>query len=274
MNQDLQRIESALHGLTPPQALLAAGNATPAMGDQRAGNRVPQGLERSLSFTIHAHRRQQAATASNPVPRQTHPQPTVLPPTLPGTPRLPRVKTAGFTSHRNAANPGLALNLLKELQTRVEEWQQELHQVLRQIQDVYLEGPIIEGWLESYASQDGELPAFRHAEVDCLLNYVEKLTQEVVPTNPSPPLQPEVSHHEATQAAGAGYRLCGLNEDGQLWFCHCPPEQIPAVSLAIVRYQRLQVLLTRKDVLEKRLIQLSETLVGVHSQVHLTDLGV
>ncbi|UBF28411.1 hypothetical protein K9N68_11365 [Kovacikia minuta CCNUW1] len=148
-------------------------------------------------------------------------------------------------------------------------WQDELQQVLRQIQDLYLEGPIVDGWLESYTHQEGEAPAFRHADVDCLMDYVEKMRGSIPSTIPAE--TPSPSSGEVPQAgqhdASAGYRLCGLNEDGQLWFRHCPAEQVPSVSLAIARYQRLRILLSRKQHLESRLSQLAETLVGVHGKL-------
>lgn len=67
------------------------------------------------------------------------------------------------------------------------------------------------------------------------------------------------------------YRLCGLDEDGQLWCRFCPVEQVPDVSLAIARYQRLQILLTRKRSLESQLNTLTESLVSVHGQLMNLD---
>ncbi len=180
-------------------------------------------------------------------------------------PTLPRVKTPSLSSHRNAENPSLAMSLLKEMEITVAGWQEELQQVLRQIQDLYLEGPIVDGWLESYAHQDGEAPTFRHADIDCLMNYVEKMRDasvKVVAKATMADSLPPISH----EVVAAGYRLCGLNEDGQLWFRHCPAEQVPAVSLAIARYQRLRILLSRKQHLESRLSQLAQTLIGLHGQ--------
>jgi len=46
-----------------------------------------------------------------------------------------------------------------------------------------------------------------------------------------------------------------------VWSRPCPSEQIPSVSLAIARYQRLRQLLARKQQLETRLNQLAETLL-------------
>lgn len=117
-------------------------------------------------------------------------------------------------------NSALSVNLLQDLQTMVAEWGTALETVLQQIQVVYEEGPIVNGWLES-----------------C---------------------------NETTNAA---YRLCGLDEEGQIWNRACPPAQVPDISLAIVRYQRLQTLLARKQSLENRLSILTETLVDVHGRV-------
>jgi hypothetical protein len=179
-------------------------------------------------------------------------------------PTLPRLKTPSLSSHRNVANPSLALSLLKELETTVVTWQEELQLVLRQIQDIYMEGPIVDGWLESYAHQNGEDPTFRHADVDCLMDYIEKMRNA---SPPSPPVVPQSAD------ASAGYRLCGLNEDGQLWFRHCPAEQVPEVGLAIARYQRLRILLSRKQHIETRLSHLAQTLIGLHGQLHSGDGG-
>jgi hypothetical protein len=179
-------------------------------------------------------------------------------------PTLPRLKTPSLSSHRNVANPSLALSLLKELEATVVTWQEELQSVLRQIQDIYMEGPIVDGWLESYAHQNGEDPTFRHADVDCLMDYIEKMRKASPPPPPTVPPSTDAS---------AGYRLCGLNEDGQLWFRHCPAEQVPEVGLAIARYQRLRLLLSRKQHLENRLSHLAQTLIGLHGQLHSGDGG-
>ncbi|MGA7934266.1 MAG: hypothetical protein WCA35_12025 [Kovacikia sp.] len=182
-------------------------------------------------------------------------------------PDLPRLKSPTFTTHRNAANPALTMNLLKEMEVIVAGWQEELQQVLRQLQDLYLEGPIVDGWLESYTHQEGEAPAFRHADVDCLIDYVEKmrgstrLEPDSVPS-PDRTLLPEQG------ISAAGYRLCGLNEDGQLWFRHCPSEQVPSVSIAIARYQRLRILLSRKQYLETQLSQFAETLIVIRGKLN------
>ncbi|MGQ9870440.1 hypothetical protein [Leptodesmis sp.] len=134
------------------------------------------------------------------------------------TPNLPEFVAAVPESSRQQAMaaPALATNLLGDLQNRVQEWTLGLQEILEQIQALYSEGPVIEGWLES---------------------------------------------------SGATYRLCGVNEEGQLWYRPCPPEQILDISLAIVRYQKLQQLFSRKRSLEIRLTYLTETLLSTHSRL-------
>lgn len=134
------------------------------------------------------------------------------------TPNLPEFVAAVPESSRQQAMaaPALATNLLGDLQNRVQEWTLGLQEILEQIQALYREGPVIEGWLES---------------------------------------------------SGATYRLCGVDEEGQLWYRPCPTEQILDISLAIVRYQRLQQLFSRKRSLEIRLTYLTETLLSTHSRL-------
>jgi hypothetical protein len=169
-------------------------------------------------------------------------------------PDLPKFKTPTFTSHRNGANPALATNLLLEIQQIVTSWQVELKTIVRQIQDVYIEGPIVNGWLESQPVQTSEATidtaALRHAEVDRLMDYVE-----------------EICAQSTSKSTRTGYRLCGLDATGKVWSRDCPPDQVASVSMAIARYQKLRHLLERKQYLENRLSQLSETLVMLHGHL-------
>ena len=186
------------------------------------------------------------------------------------TPVLPRSKPPSITHHRHASNPGLAVTLLQEIELRVQGWQQELEQIVQQIRSLYAEGPIVDGWLESDSdaqaanasqpsdnqtlTQSIDLATLRHAETDHLLKYIEELCSVK---------QPPVEQAEA----GVSYRLCGLNADGQLWSRPCPPQQVPYVSLAIARYQKLRILFSKKQSLETRLQQLVETLTLLHGQL-------
>ncbi|AVH72413.1 hypothetical protein [Nostoc sp. 'Lobaria pulmonaria (5183) cyanobiont'] len=174
------------------------------------------------------------------------------------TPSLPKLKTPSFSSHRHGANPALAMNLLQEIQETVADWQTELQNILKQIQDIYLEGPIVNGWLESNPTEPeaGGTATLRHAEVDRLMNYVE----EICATGG------KVSY----QSSITGYRLCGVDDTGKVWSRPCPPDQVPNVSMAIARYQKLRQLLGRKQSLETRLSQLAQTLVVLHSHIQQT----
>jgi hypothetical protein len=171
------------------------------------------------------------------------------------TPNLPKFKNPSFSNHRHGANPGLAVNLLQEIQEHVIGWQQELQKILQQIQDIYLEGPIVNGWLESNPreTEQGGTATLRHAEVERLMDYVEEICAD----------GGKVSY----KSTATHYRLCGVDASGKVWSRPCPPDQLPAVSLAIARYQKLRQLLGRKQYLETRLSQLAETLVILHSHI-------
>ncbi|BDI15102.1 hypothetical protein ANSO36C_09040 [Nostoc cf. commune SO-36] len=173
-------------------------------------------------------------------------------------PSLPKLKTPSFSNHRHGANPALAMNILQEIQETVADWQTELQSILKQIQDIYLEGPIVNGWLESNPQEPepGGTATLRHAEVDRLMNYVE----EICATGG------KVSY----QSSITGYRLCGVDDAGKVWSRPCPPDQVPNVSMAIARYQKLRQLLGRKQSLETRLSQLAQTLVVLHSHIQQT----
>jgi hypothetical protein len=155
--------------------------------------------------------------------------------------------------------------LLQEIETQVIQWQLELEQIVLEIQALYLEGPIVDGWLESSAFDPPPtdpppgVATLRHAEVEELMSYVEALCQ-AQPTSPS----------ELSRSGGrTEYRLCGLGEDGQVWSRPCPAQQVPYVGLAIARYQKLRTLLAQKQTLENRLTQLVESLTRVHSQIQV-----
>ncbi|MFW6358600.1 MAG: hypothetical protein ACOC0N_05215 [Chroococcales cyanobacterium] len=167
-------------------------------------------------------------------------------------PSLPKVKSPNISNHHHGANPALATTLLKEIEEVVSSWQTELQDVVRQIQDLYLEGPIVDGWLESNPHHtDTEHEALRKAEGESLRGYIEEFSQANI----------------SYQTPRVGYHLCGLNPDGKLWSTPCPPDQLPNVSVAIARYQKLRQLLNRKHKLETRLQDLSETLVMIHGSL-------
>ncbi|MEA5469130.1 hypothetical protein [Spirulina sp. 06S082] len=152
---------------------------------------------------------------------------------------LPRLQSAQISKHRHGVNPALATNLLKEIEEITMNWQRELKKVLIAIQDLYLEGPIVDGWLES---------------------------QSPLPDRADSPSHSSSLEH-SNSSYRPGYRLCGLDENGRLWSRTCPPEQVAGVSVAISRYQKLRQLLKSKQTLENRLSNLAETLVIVHGKL-------
>ncbi|MFM7423419.1 MAG: hypothetical protein ACKO7W_00190 [Elainella sp.] len=183
---------------------------------------------------------------------------------------LPKAKPPSFSSHRHAVNPNLAVGLLREVESVVVGWQLSLEQTVLEIQALYLEGPIVDGWLESHpvgspqVMQSVGTATLRHAEIDRLMEYVEEICRMPQPPEPSETVRSEAVHPEPVRT---GYRLCGLDADGALWSRPCPQPQVPYVGLAIARYQKLRILLARKQDLETRLNQLIQTLTLLHGQM-------
>lgn len=201
---------------------------------------------------------------------------------------LPKFKLPSFSNHRHSFNSELPLSLAKEISSTVQRWQTELRQVILKIQDLYAEGPIVNGWLEqetdsssSTTQVDIDTAILRHAEGEELLRYVEKIcesptsseasdinTANVVDSNNSDSLTDQTVAASARPSAfspDGRYQLCGLDSDGRLWCRPCPPDQLPTVSMAIARYRNLRVLLNRKEQLEVRLRHAAEALVEVQS---------
>jgi hypothetical protein len=116
---------------------------------------------------------------------------------------------------------------------------QDLQQVIQQIESLYNEGPIVDGWLESYA---GESTPSNDNTVDVAapLEYV-KATGSLKQDN------------VICEAPRSCYRLNGTSPTGQQWSYPCPIEQLPSVSLAIARYEKLLQLIDRKQDLETHL---------------------
>ncbi|MGD1858370.1 MAG: hypothetical protein ACFB0E_00165 [Leptolyngbyaceae cyanobacterium] len=166
-------------------------------------------------------------------------------------PFLPQAKRVQFSSHRNDANAALALDLLRDVQGAIISWHQALRTTLLEIQQLYLSGPIVDGWLESsdrqatQADLDEQATVLRHGDPEQVAAYVEKLTQ-----------QAQLS--ETT--SGSQYRLCSLDADGQMRCEVCPPEQLGVVSQAIARNQQLRQLVSQKQYLEAKLKRASEAL--------------
>lgn len=184
---------------------------------------------------------------------------------------LPHAKPVSVSHHRHATNPNLAMSLLKDIETTVVAWQLELEQIILQIQAVYADGPIVEGWLESQANpvqphpiaSAASVATLRHGDVDRLMDYVEAICSP----NQVPQNQAQNQAQTSKESSSTAYRLCGLDADGQLWSRPCPTPQVPYVSLAIARYQKLRILLSQKQTLENRLNQLIQSLTVLSGQI-------
>ncbi len=242
MKTGIKRIEQTLNRLqNAPQ--------TPVVEGEIRSSVPPSGATVALSFDLKATR------STAPVEPSLHlDRPEITEPPIQNL-HLPKPKTVALTPHRNAANPALSRSILTEMLTIVETWETELAQITKQIQNLYLDGPIIDGWLESAGTpSQAETIAFRHADISQLVSFVEQLQAgKITP--------------DKISAQSAAYRLCGLNADGQLWHYPCPADQVPAVSVAIARHHQLRQLRTRQQNLEDRLAQFSENLVRLHSQL-------
>jgi hypothetical protein len=256
MKFGLQRIEAMLGQLNTqdtPQARMA--NVSLKSASLNAS--------KSDASTVHP------STAHTSTPPESSPSPQALAPQALAPQAaplaLPKNKAVSVSSHRHATNPDLAITLLKDVESKVVGWQLELEQVILQIQAIYVEGPIVEGWLESQANDN-----------NLVSSAASGSASGASPVTP-PSLDESRSHvqaHVQTDAQAdsradsrTDYRLCGLDADGQVWCRPCPAQQVPYVSLAIARYQKLRILLSKKQTLENRLNQLIQSLTLLSGQI-------
>jgi hypothetical protein len=287
MNPRLKRIEATLDQLSvqnpAPQESLPANSADDQVSGQPAATQATgqtPSVPRLPSFPIAQQRQTQPTQSAHLTDAAVQPRPS----TASTPPAQPRQKTtaeaitpfsakesypqssvpsqsntASLSSH-HAINPNLAVGLMNKIEAVVMAWQMEMDEISLQIQTLYKEGPIVDGWLEShpYEAHQATYPTgaamLRHAEIEHLMDYVEEICSAQHPQILDEP-------------SCTGYRLCGLDADGQLWSRPCPPQQVPYVGLAIARYQKLRVLLGRKQSLENRLNHLVQSLATLHSQV-------
>ena len=168
-------------------------------------------------------------------------------------PQLPPTSSAA-ESLRYEVNPAIALTLLSELHTQVSRYQLTLRRLVKRIHAVYAEGPVMAGWLASavelaQVSEDSTHQAlFRHGDADQLMGYLRRL--ETIEATPTP----------AECDAATQYYFCQLDAGGKIHTEPCPPPQVPVVSMAIARYQRLSLLVQQKRAIETKLQALIERL--------------
>lgn len=179
-------------------------------------------------------------------------------------PLLPRRKRPTFSRHRHDANPALAVKVLQDIQMAVDAWHSDLKQTVQRIQALYMEGPIVDGWLEAVddqpyspqaqAAMDAAL--LRHGDPQALAGYVDRLCESLdsqAESGPPPGLA-------SPPGKSPNYRLCNLDSDGRLQAFPCPPEQLSTLSLAIARHQKLRQLIDHKQYLEAKLKRAVEVL--------------
>jgi hypothetical protein len=159
--------------------------------------------------------------------------------------QLATVEVPKFNNLRQDANPILAAHMLQEMYKMVTQWQQELQEIDRQSLKITTSGAVLAAWLESRTFNTGttgeKIPS-PYVTVDAELTEVDPL---------------------------AGYRLCGLDEFGQLWTRPCAMAEISSVSQSIARYQQLKGLADRKQQVEGYIRQILEDLV--HLRMKLED---
>ncbi len=160
------------------------------------------------------------------------------------TVRVASVQVPKFSGSRQDANPILAIHMLQEMYKMVAKWQQELQEIDRQRSEIATNGPILAAWLESRtfkANEAGKAIPTPYTEIAAIgLTEVDPL---------------------------AGYRLCGLDEYGELWTRPCASEEILSVSQAIARYQQSKDLTARQHQIELHIRQILEDLVHLRMKI-------
>lgn len=150
---------------------------------------------------------------------------------------LPNLNSDSNSDAQPVADINLEMNSLPDTQTDVVDNETKLEQVVRQIQDLYHEGPLVDGWLEYYPpAPEPSAESLREISFERPIKNVEVVANLV--------------EQESCELTGASYLICGLDEFGQQWSYPCPLEQLPSVSMAIARYHKLQQLLQQKHQLE------------------------
>jgi hypothetical protein len=160
--------------------------------------------------------------------------------------QLVPIEIPKFSKVRQDANPILAIHMLREMHTMVTGWQRELQEIATNSSRVTASGPVLAAWLESRTFKRGS-------------------KGEAVPTPYATVNAADVGEIDPQ----AGYRLCGLDEYGNLWTRPCQMSEILIVSKSIARYQQLKELTDRKQKVEQCIRQVLEDLV--HLRLKLQD---
>jgi hypothetical protein len=160
--------------------------------------------------------------------------------------QLAPIEIPKFSRVRQDANPILAIHMLKEMHTMVTGWQRELQEIETNSLTITDSGLVLAAWLESRTFKRGS----KGEAIPTPYETVDPTDIEVI--------DPQ-----------AGYRLCGLDEYGNLWTRPCQMSEILIVSRSIARYQQLKELTDRKQKVEQCIRQVLEDLV--HLRLKLQD---
>jgi hypothetical protein len=212
-------------------------------GRQAPGGQAADGQASHPPGSVKSKIAQASATPFGTVPSTPPPQaaPPIQVPRLRvrpiasvEVPDLPHSKTPQFSTHTNHSNPMLPLGLLQDIAKEVMVWQTQLKTVHDSVQALYDEGPIVNAWLESVSESETSA----------------------------------ASAGQSLELTMAGrYCVCGLDKAGQVWRKLCPPDQLPQVSVAIARHQQLRVLLNQKELIDRRLQRLAQTLTVLRGRL-------
>ena len=148
-----------------------------------------------------------------------------LPP--PPAPKNDRLQLPQFPVDSVASAPVLEAKVARSLSAP------SLEQVVQQIQALYHEGPIVDGWIDVAPTAP---------EPD---DEVEEIVFE----------RPDLSaiSSDPNTSLSTNYRVCGIDASGQQWSYPCPIDQLLELSVAIARYHKIQELLAQKRQLESQL---------------------
>jgi chorismate mutase len=118
-------------------------------------------------------------------------------------------------------------------------------EIVQQIQELYQEGPIVDGYLESYYPSGSKQDLIVYDARQQSVEYVEAVGSSIGKVT--------------CQAPRSAYRLCGVHPSGQKWAYPCPLEQLASVSMAIARYEKLVQLLERRQAIITRLSEVAKS---------------
>lgn len=240
MKPALKRIEEALNQLE--QNKHAASVQQPSSTKNRPFSfEIFRTAPQSNSFLTELHASARSKTSAAPqLPKFTIESDREINSRLetPATtaPELPDLHSDSDSDTPSDAQSDREINLLPETQTDADD-PTTLEQVVRQIQELYYEGPIVNAWLEYY-------PAAPEPSAEPLreISFERPMEAQTVLSGDA--------DAEISELSDASYLLCGIDETGQQWSCPCPLDQLSSISVAIARYHKLQQLLQQKHQLE------------------------